>query len=260
MNEPEPTPSPGRSRRPDAAARCRRREPGARRSSGAGSFGTALAVLLARGGLRTTLQTRTRRAGGGDRPRHARTGATCPGVELPGGAADRARLGGRRARRLRLPRGPLARPRRGDRHARRGRAGAAHGDRVGRQGPRAAGRRPPTIVLLSAAFRRRARRLPGRPGARPGDGHATARRSWRPPATEELARVAGAGLHARGRRLRAVQRPRRRRAGRRGEERGGARRRRHRGAGAERGRRRGRAHLRRGVALRRGPGRAARSR
>src|SRR5271168_4621397 len=35
--------------------------PGAKRATvvGAGSFGTALAVLLARGGLRTTLQTRT---------------------------------------------------------------------------------------------------------------------------------------------------------------------------------------------------------
>src|SRR5579862_7020457 len=36
--------------------------PGTRRAVviGAGSFGTAVAVLLARGGLRTTLQTRTR--------------------------------------------------------------------------------------------------------------------------------------------------------------------------------------------------------
>ena len=35
--------------------------PGSRRAAvvGAGSFGTAVAVLLARGGLRTTLQTRT---------------------------------------------------------------------------------------------------------------------------------------------------------------------------------------------------------
>ncbi len=49
---------------------------------GAGSFGTALAVLLARGGLRTTLQTRT--------PEQAQTlererenAAYLPGVELP---------------------------------------------------------------------------------------------------------------------------------------------------------------------------------
>jgi glycerol-3-phosphate dehydrogenase (NAD(P)+) len=60
--------------------------PGARRATviGAGSFGTALAVLLARGGLRTTLQTRT--------PEQAaaieRDGANrqyLPGVELPPG-------------------------------------------------------------------------------------------------------------------------------------------------------------------------------
>src|SRR4051794_21932525 len=57
MTEPEPTASP-------AARASRARSlpgPGARRATviGAGSFGTALAVLLARGGLRTTLQTRT---------------------------------------------------------------------------------------------------------------------------------------------------------------------------------------------------------
>jgi len=57
MNEPEPTASP--------AARAGRARslptPGARRATviGAGSFGTALAVLLDRAGLRTTLQTRT---------------------------------------------------------------------------------------------------------------------------------------------------------------------------------------------------------
>ncbi len=58
--------------------------PGSRRATviGAGSFGTALAVLLARGGLRTTLQTRT--------PEQAQTlererenSAYLPGVELP---------------------------------------------------------------------------------------------------------------------------------------------------------------------------------
>ncbi len=57
MIEPEPTPS-------QTARGARARSlptPGARRATviGAGSFGTALAVLLARGGLRTTLQTRT---------------------------------------------------------------------------------------------------------------------------------------------------------------------------------------------------------
>src|ERR1700683_5241813 len=57
MTEPEPTPSP--------TARVRRVRslppPGAKRATviGGGSFGTALAVLLVRGGLRTTLQTHT---------------------------------------------------------------------------------------------------------------------------------------------------------------------------------------------------------
>jgi len=80
MTEPEPTASP--------AARVPRARslptPGARRATviGAGSFGTALAVLLARGGLRTTLQTRT--------PEQAVTldserqnTVYLPGVELP---------------------------------------------------------------------------------------------------------------------------------------------------------------------------------
>jgi len=80
MTEPEPTASP-------AARASRARSlptPGARRATviGAGSFGTALAVLLARGGLRTTLQTRT--------PEQAATldserqnSVYLPGVELP---------------------------------------------------------------------------------------------------------------------------------------------------------------------------------
>jgi glycerol-3-phosphate dehydrogenase (NAD(P)+) len=57
MDEPEPTLSPA-----VRASRARSLStPGLRRATviGAGSFGTALAVLLARGGLRTTLQTRT---------------------------------------------------------------------------------------------------------------------------------------------------------------------------------------------------------
>ena len=53
MSAPEPSSSPTRGRP--------RATPGARRATviGAGSFGTALAVMLARGGLRTTLQART---------------------------------------------------------------------------------------------------------------------------------------------------------------------------------------------------------
>ncbi len=80
MTEPEPTPSPaGRGARARALP-----TPGARRATviGAGSFGTALAVLLARGGLRTTLQTRT-----GEQARtlaqERENRAYLPGVELP---------------------------------------------------------------------------------------------------------------------------------------------------------------------------------
>jgi glycerol-3-phosphate dehydrogenase (NAD(P)+) len=79
MNEPEPSPSPARAPRARALP-----TPGARRATviGAGSFGTALAVLLARGGLRTTLQTRTpEQAALIDRERENRR--YLPGVELP---------------------------------------------------------------------------------------------------------------------------------------------------------------------------------
>jgi glycerol-3-phosphate dehydrogenase (NAD(P)+) len=80
MTEPEPTASP-------AARASRARSlptPGARRATviGAGSFGTALAVLLARGGLRTTLQTRTaEQAETLDAERQ--NSVYLPGVELP---------------------------------------------------------------------------------------------------------------------------------------------------------------------------------
>jgi glycerol-3-phosphate dehydrogenase (NAD(P)+) len=78
--EPEPTPSPG-------ARGSRARSlptPGARRATviGAGSFGTALAVLLARGGLRTTLQAHTaEQASLIDSDRENRR--YLPGVQLP---------------------------------------------------------------------------------------------------------------------------------------------------------------------------------
>jgi glycerol-3-phosphate dehydrogenase (NAD(P)+) len=80
MTEPEPTASP-------AARASRARSlpsPGARRATviGAGSFGTALAVLLARGGLRTTLQTHTpEQASLIERARE--NARYLPGVELP---------------------------------------------------------------------------------------------------------------------------------------------------------------------------------
>ncbi|HSZ15154.1 MAG TPA: NAD(P)H-dependent glycerol-3-phosphate dehydrogenase [Solirubrobacteraceae bacterium] len=76
--EPEPQPA-GRSPRVRSLS-----PPGARRATviGAGSFGTALAVLLARGGLRTTLQTRTaEQAATIDRERE--NSRYLPGVELP---------------------------------------------------------------------------------------------------------------------------------------------------------------------------------
>jgi glycerol-3-phosphate dehydrogenase (NAD(P)+) len=80
MTEPEPTASPGA-----LAPRARSLTvPGARRATviGAGSFGTALAVLLARGGLRTTLQTRTaEQALLIDQQRENRE--YLPGVQLP---------------------------------------------------------------------------------------------------------------------------------------------------------------------------------
>jgi len=80
MEEPESTPSPA-----VRAARARSLPtPGSRRATviGAGSFGTALAVVLARGGLRTTLQTRTpEQAEEIEAARENRV--YLPGVELP---------------------------------------------------------------------------------------------------------------------------------------------------------------------------------
>jgi glycerol-3-phosphate dehydrogenase (NAD(P)+) len=80
MTEPEPTPSPGvRGPRARGLAAA-----GARRASviGAGSFGTALAVLLARAGVRTTLQTHSDdQATLIDRERENRR--YLPGVQLP---------------------------------------------------------------------------------------------------------------------------------------------------------------------------------
>lgn len=87
MNESEPTPSPAvRAARARALPTAGVRAPGVRRATvvGAGSFGTALAVLLARGGLRTTLQTRTdEQAAEIDERRENRE--YLPGVTLPGG-------------------------------------------------------------------------------------------------------------------------------------------------------------------------------
>lgn len=94
VDEPEPTPSPaarppaasqGAPSRRESALRARTLpSPVPRRATvvGAGSFGTALAVLLTRGGLRTTLQTRTpEQAERLDSERENR--AYLPGVEIP---------------------------------------------------------------------------------------------------------------------------------------------------------------------------------
>jgi glycerol-3-phosphate dehydrogenase (NAD(P)+) len=64
MSDPTSTPPPAPAAEASAARSPRARSlptPGAKRATviGAGSFGTALAVVLARGGLRTTLQART---------------------------------------------------------------------------------------------------------------------------------------------------------------------------------------------------------
>jgi glycerol-3-phosphate dehydrogenase (NAD(P)+) len=81
MIEPEPTPSPG-ARVPRARSLP---TPGPRRAVviGAGSFGTGLAVLLVRGGLRTTLQTRTEEQARTLEERRENE-RYLPGVELPG--------------------------------------------------------------------------------------------------------------------------------------------------------------------------------
>lgn len=85
MTDSEPTPPLGTVAAKTGATRSRSLPtPGARRATviGAGSFGTALAVLLARAGLRTTLQTRTAEQAsrlGEERENRA----YLPGVELP---------------------------------------------------------------------------------------------------------------------------------------------------------------------------------
>jgi glycerol-3-phosphate dehydrogenase (NAD(P)+) len=87
MNEPTSTPPPAPAAEASAARATRARSlptPGARRATviGAGSFGTALAVVLARGGLRTTLQARTvEQAQRLEAERENRV--YLPGVELP---------------------------------------------------------------------------------------------------------------------------------------------------------------------------------
>ena len=223
---------------------------------GAGSFGTAVAVLLARGGFRTTLQTRTRRAG-----RAAERRPREPGLparrRAAARAADRADRRRARARRLRVPRRPLARARRGHRRpaGRRARRTAPRSSRWPRASCRPTAPRRPS--LLARALRRRPRRVHRRPRPRARDGHegaglvaAVDRRAARGDARRRL--------HPRRRRLRAVRttrsassspaRPKNAAALAAGAtEAQGLN-----AAGAAAG-----PHLRRGLALRRAPGRAA---
>ncbi|HXA54619.1 MAG TPA: NAD(P)H-dependent glycerol-3-phosphate dehydrogenase [Solirubrobacteraceae bacterium] len=89
MSEPTPTPPPAPGTQATALRAPRARTlptPGTKRATviGAGSFGTALALLLARGGMRTTLQTRTEEQA--RMLREQRENRTyLPGVELPAG-------------------------------------------------------------------------------------------------------------------------------------------------------------------------------
>ena len=161
--------------RPNASRQTRssaeRRLPaGTRRATviGAGSFGTAIAVLLARAGVRATLQTRTLEQAA--LLTETRENAKyLPGVELP--AALRIEPAANGIARtdfvfLAVPSIALARR---DRHASGGQSRPARGGSVAREGARAAGRhrgdddpagalrRPPDGVHRWA-------------GARPGDG------------------------------------------------------------------------------------------
>ena len=233
------------------------RPPGARRAVvvGAGSFGTAVAVLLARGGLRTTLQARTaEQARAADRrPREPRLPAGRRAAGRPAHRDDRRRAG---ARRPRVPRRPLPRPGRRHRRAARRPGSPTRAAVVSlAKGLVPPDGTAPTIMLGERLGAARVACLGGPAHAREmvheGAGLVAAS------ASEELAGAIAPGLHARGRRLRALERPGRRRAGGRGQERRRAGLRRHRGAGPQRRGRRRRPHLRRGLALRRGARRAA---
>ena len=140
--------------RPAARGRAQVSLPGARRAVviGAGSFGTAVAVLLARAALRTTLQTRTEEQAAelGERRVNERY---LPGVELPSQLRVESVASGRGARRLRLPRRPLDEHRRRDRAARRSRARPPRGRGLAVEGARdaRAAPRPPRCCARASA-------------------------------------------------------------------------------------------------------------
>ena len=101
---------------------------------------------------------------------------------------------------------------------------------LARQGPRAAGRPRRRRRCSTRRCGAGPRGLHRRPRPRARDGHRGRRARRR--VHRRAPRAPSPRLHARGRRLRAVQRPRRRRAGGRGQERRRAGRGRHRGARA----------------------------
>ena len=147
--------------------------PGARRAVviGAGSFGSAIAVLLARAGVRTTLQTRTERQAVELNESRVNE-AYLSGVELPSQLRIEAVSQRRVACRLRLPGGALDQPRAGDRGA--ARPPASDTVRRSSRSPR-------------GSYRRTARRRPrccatasGRTASRASAGPPT-RRRWSTP-------------------------------------------------------------------------------
>ena len=234
MDEPEPTASP--AVRASASRRGRApRPPGLRRATvvGAGSFGTALAVLLTRGGLRTTLQTRTaEQAAAIESDRENR--AYLPGVELPEALRiEPASAGAARADYvfIAVPSRTLGEAI--DTLVAAGLSGRAAIVSVAKGLVPPAGE-PPTIVLSSRFGAERVACLGGPAHAREmvRDGAALVAAAVRGGAGA----LARADLHPCGGGLRAVQRPRRSGARGGGEERRRARGGSDRGTGAERGR------------------------
>ena len=144
---------------------------------GAGSWGTGLAVALARAGVEVELGCRTAEQADALARRRASTSATCRGVELPervhvARAAD-LELAGARPRRARRPRAARCPPR-----------VAAHGAAI----PRARGR-PRRSPRASCAARRAAQRLRRRAHAGP-----RRRRASAAPPTRADALAHGASL------------------------------------------------------------------
>ena len=230
--------------------------PGTRRAVvvGAGSFGTAVAVLLARGGFRTTLQTRTPEQCRAARGRPREHAPTCPTSSCRASCgSSRRRRGSARADYvfLGVPSGGL-------------------GEVIANLAERGLDRRTPVIslakglvpphgiaptVLLTASLGAARVACVGGPAhAREmvTEGAGARRRVDRRAARRADRRR----LHPRRRRVRALERPDRRRARGRGQERRRARRGRDPGPGPQRRRRRRRPHLPRGLALRRAAGRA----